>query len=66
MPTNEMPDRRPNKVGTANIDIVDGERMQLIWEGVAEGRITEEDMDNPSFSTASRGSPRKRTERLVG
>jgi hypothetical protein len=35
------------KVGTANIDIVDGERMQLIWEGVAEGRITEAAMDNP-------------------
>jgi hypothetical protein len=35
------------KVGTANIDIVDGERMQLIWEGVAEGRITKDDMQNP-------------------
>lgn len=35
------------KVGTANIDIVDAERMQLIWEGVAEGRITREDMRNP-------------------
>ena len=35
------------KVGTVNLDIVDGERMQLIWEGVAEGRITREDMTNP-------------------
>jgi len=35
------------KVGTLNLDIVDGERMQLIWEGVAEGRITREDMKNP-------------------
>jgi hypothetical protein len=35
------------KVGTANIDIVDGERMQLIWEGVAEGRISQADMENP-------------------
>jgi hypothetical protein len=35
------------KVGTLNIDIVDGERMQLIWEGVAEGRITRDDMKNP-------------------
>jgi hypothetical protein len=35
------------KVGTANIDIVDAERMQLIWEGVAEGRISREDMKNP-------------------
>lgn len=35
------------KVGTLNVDIVDGERMQLIWEGVAEGRITRDDMRNP-------------------
>lgn len=35
------------KIGTANIDIVDGERMQLIWEGVAEGRITQAHMKNP-------------------
>jgi len=35
------------KVGTLNLDIVDGERMQLIWEGVAEGRITQDDMKNP-------------------
>ncbi len=35
------------KVGTVNLDIVDGERMQLIWGGVAEGRITQADMKNP-------------------
>ena len=35
------------KVGTVNIDIVDGERMQMVWEGVAEGRIGEAEMDNP-------------------
>lgn len=35
------------KVGTLNLDIVDGERMQLIWEGVAEGRITRDDMKDP-------------------
>jgi len=35
------------KVGTVNLDIVDGERMQLIWEGVAEGRIAQDDMKNP-------------------
>jgi hypothetical protein len=35
------------KVGTVNVDIVDGERMQLIWEGVAEGRITEDEMKQP-------------------
>ncbi|MGH8249645.1 MAG: DUF4136 domain-containing protein [Steroidobacteraceae bacterium] len=38
------------KVGTANIDIVDAERMQLVWEGVAEGRITRDDMKNPQAS----------------
>lgn len=38
------------KVGTANIDIVDAERMQLIWEGVAEGRISREDMKNPQVA----------------
>ena len=35
------------KIGTANIDIVDAERRQLIWEGVAEGRLTREAMRNP-------------------
>lgn len=34
------------KVGTVSIDIVDGEKMQLIWQGVAEGRITKADMKN--------------------
>lgn len=35
------------KVGTANIDIVDAARNQLIWEGVAEGRLTREMLENP-------------------
>ncbi len=35
------------KVGTANVDIIDAGRNQLIWEGVAEGRLTREMMDNP-------------------
>jgi hypothetical protein len=35
------------KVGTANVDIVDAKRRQLIWEGVAEGRLTREVMENP-------------------
>jgi hypothetical protein len=34
-------------IGTANIDIVDAKRKQMIWEGVAEGRIKDEDMDHP-------------------
>ncbi|NGP53659.1 DUF4136 domain-containing protein [Thioalkalivibrio sp. XN8] len=35
------------KVGTANIDVVDADRQMLIWEGVAEGRLTKEAMQNP-------------------
>lgn len=35
------------RVGTANIDVVDAGRSQLIWEGVAEGRLTREALENP-------------------
>lgn len=35
------------KVGTANVDVVDARRKQLIWEGVAEGRIRDEALENP-------------------
>jgi hypothetical protein len=35
------------KIGTLNIDIVDAEKKQLVWEGVAEGRITEQELENP-------------------
>lgn len=35
------------KVGTINVDIVDAEKKQLIWEGISEGRIAEEAMANP-------------------
>ena len=35
------------KIGTINLDIVDGEKKQLIWEGISEGRVTEESMANP-------------------
>jgi hypothetical protein len=35
------------KVGTINVDIVDAEKKQLIWEGVAEGRVSKEAMANP-------------------
>jgi hypothetical protein len=30
------------KVGTANVDVVDARKKMLIWEGLAEGRLTEE------------------------
>jgi len=35
------------KVGTINVDIVDAEKKQLIWEGVSEGRISKEALANP-------------------
>ena len=35
------------KVGTINVDIVDAEKKQLIWEGVSEGRVSQEAMQNP-------------------
>ena len=38
------------KVGTLNIDIVDAEKKQLVWEGVAEGRVNDEEMSNPKVT----------------
>lgn len=35
------------KVGTANIDVIDAKRRQLVWEGVAEGRISDEALEDP-------------------
>lgn len=40
------------KVGTANIDVVDADERQLIWEGVIEGRLTEDELDNPRQAIA--------------
>jgi hypothetical protein len=34
-------------VGTANVDVVDAKRMQLVWEGIAEGILTDETMRDP-------------------
>ena len=38
------------KVGTINLDIVDAEKKQLVWEGVSEGRVSEEAMANPKVT----------------
>ncbi len=38
------------KVGTLNVDIVDAEKKQLVWEGVAEGRVSEEELQNPKVA----------------
>jgi hypothetical protein len=32
--------------GTLNIDVIDAARKQMIWEGVAVGRVTEKTMEN--------------------
>jgi hypothetical protein len=33
--------------GTLNVDLVDARRKQLVWEGVAIGRVKEESLSNP-------------------
>lgn len=38
------------QIGTINVDIVDAEKKQLIWEGVSEGRVTEESLNNPKVT----------------
>jgi hypothetical protein len=35
------------RVGTGNIDVVDAARKQLVWEGVAEARLTDKMVNNP-------------------
>jgi len=35
------------RTGTANIDVVDADRKMLLWEGVAEGRLTDKALQNP-------------------
>lgn len=38
------------RIGTVNIDIVDAARNQLIWEGIAEGILREQDLQQPRAS----------------
>ncbi|MEX0975722.1 MAG: DUF4136 domain-containing protein [Woeseia sp.] len=35
------------KTGTANVDLIDARRKQLVWEAVAEGRVRDESLANP-------------------
>jgi hypothetical protein len=35
------------KVGTCNIDVVDVQKKQLVWEGLAEGKLTEKVLKDP-------------------
>ena len=32
-----------NILGTLNVDLIDAQRKQLVWEGVAKGRVTQKD-----------------------
>lgn len=38
------------RIGTASVDLVDAQRKQLVWEGVAEGTLTDKVMENPGPS----------------
>ena len=40
-------------VGTANVDIVDANKKQLIWEGIAQGRISDDAMAQPREAIAA-------------
>jgi len=40
------------KVGTVNIDVVDAGRKQLVWEGIAEGVLKQQDLQQPREATA--------------
>ncbi len=35
------------QVGTANVDVVDAKRKQMVWEGVAEGKLTDKVLADP-------------------
>jgi Domain of unknown function (DUF4136) len=35
------------KTGTANVDVVDLSRKQVVWEGIVEGRLTDKIMKDP-------------------
>jgi len=40
------------KVGTANVDVVDAARKQIVWEGIAEGQLNESRMKDPQSAVA--------------
>lgn len=40
------------KVGTVNIDVVDAARKQLVWEGIAEGVLNKQAIEQPRQSMA--------------
>ncbi|MAD75794.1 MAG: hypothetical protein CML20_13570 [Rheinheimera sp.] len=40
------------KVGTVNIDLVDAAKRRLIWEGIAEGTLKQNDLEQPRDAAA--------------
>jgi hypothetical protein len=36
------------QVGTANIDVVDATKKEVVWEGIAEGRLSDKAMKDPA------------------
>ncbi len=41
------------RVGTGNVDVVDARRKMLVWVGIAEGRLTEEMLNDPGPAIAA-------------
>jgi hypothetical protein len=41
------------RVGTANVDVVDARKKMLAWVGIAEGRLTEEMLNDPGPAIAA-------------
>jgi len=41
------------KVGTANIDVVDLSKKQVVWEGIVEGRLTDKIMKDPRTAVSN-------------
>jgi Domain of unknown function (DUF4136) len=41
------------KVGTANVDVVDLDRKQVVWEGIAEAKLTKNMMKDPRAAISS-------------
>ncbi|HEY0921869.1 DUF4136 domain-containing protein [Rheinheimera pacifica] len=35
------------KYGTVNIDVIDAEKKQLVWEGISEGTLKKSDLEKP-------------------
>ena len=41
------------RVGTANVDVVDLSKKQVVWEGIVEGRLTDKIMKDPRTAVSN-------------